>query len=235
MGKSGERVERTITEDMRASAEVSAAQWNDYQQRYAPFEQKFANDVLRDSGLVERKVQGQVNADLQQKMATRQGPQAGLDPSRGQAVSSSALGRGLATGQVAAQIGAGNQQVANLSTVVGMGRGQAVDAVGTMSDLAVSSGQAALTRNIADANESMNERGAWMQLAGQAMGAAGAYGMNMGQQGTAATALGNKVATNANQAVASGGNSLLSTTPSTGPAIQASNYSLLPAGYNRNW
>lgn len=174
----GGGVERVITDDMRASAEVSAGQWNDYQTRFAPFEQKFMDDVTRDQGATLNKIQGQTNADLQQQIAKSSTPAAGVDPSRGPAISTAAVAKGLSTGFTEAQAGVGNQQAQNLETVVGMGRGQAVDAVGTMSDLAASSGQAALTRTIADASDSMNERGAIMQLAGQGLGVAGALGKN---------------------------------------------------------
>ncbi|MGL4678616.1 MAG: hypothetical protein ACRCWC_04450, partial [Plesiomonas shigelloides] len=150
---SGGGVERIITDDMRASAEVSASQWNDYQTRFAPFEQKFMNDVTRGAENTTDKIQGQVNADVQQKIAAKSGPQAGFDPSRGSAISTSAIGKGLAAGNVQAQKAVTDQQAQHLSTVVGMGRGQAVEAVGTMSDLAESSGKAALTRSIADATE----------------------------------------------------------------------------------
>lgn len=176
--KGSSEVKREITDDMRASAEVSAAQWNDYQTRFAPFEQKFMDDVTRDTGNTLDSVQGRTNADVQQKMATQSSPQAGLDPSRGSTLSTSATGKGLAAGFVAGQKGVEDMQTQNLATVVGMGRGQAVDAVGTMSDLAVSSGQTALNRQISDATESMNERGATMQLIGQGLGAAGAVGSN---------------------------------------------------------
>ena len=217
--KSDGDVKPTITEDMRASAEVSAAQWNDYQTRFAPFEQKFMDDVTRDSGNTLNTIKGQVNADLQQKVAASGGPTAGFDPSRGDGMSVTAVGKGLSAGFNAAQKGVGDQQVQNLNTVVGMGRGQAVEAVGGLSDLAVSSGQTALTRSISDATESMNERGARMQLAGQALGTAGAIGMNYAQP--ASTALTNTVTANANNTVANGGNSLMAT-----------NNALRPAAYN---
>lgn len=183
-GGGGGSVERIITDDMRASAEVSAAQWNDYQTRFAPFEQKFMDDVTRDQAGTLNKIQGQTNADLQQKVAASSGPQAGFDPSRGSTVSASAVAKGLSAGFTEAQKGVNDQQAQNLATVVGMGRGQAVDAVGTMSDLAASSGQAALTRSIADATESMNERGATMSLIGSGLGAAGAIGNNYMQTGS---------------------------------------------------
>lgn len=174
--KSGGDVKPIITEDMRASAEVSSAQWNDYQIRFAPFEQRFMDDVTRDTGTTSKAIQGQVNADLQQKMASKTGPVAGHDPSRGGALPTTSIAKGLSAGQTQALAAVENQKAQNLNTVVGLGRGQAVDAVSGMSDLAVSSGQTALSRAVSDATDSMNERGATMQLIGQGLGVAGAAG-----------------------------------------------------------
>ena len=183
-GSSGGSVDRIITDDMRASAEVSAEQWNDYQDRFAPFEGKFMDDVLRDTTDTKNKIQGQTNADMMQAVASKTGPTAGFDPSRGSAVSTSAIGKGLSTGMTQAQAVVGNQQVNNLNTVIGMGRGQAIDAVGTMRDMASVSGEVALKRAETDAVSSMNERGATMSLIGSGLGAAGAIGNNYMQTGT---------------------------------------------------
>lgn len=182
-GDSGS-VDRIITDDMRASAEVSAAQWNDYQDRFAPFEQKFMDDVLRDTKDTQNKIQGQTNADVMQAMASKTGPVAGFDPSRGSTVSTSAIAKGLSTGMTQAQAAVGNQQVNNMNTVIGMGRGQAIDSVGTMSDLASVSGDVALKRAEADATSSMNERGANMSMIGAGLGAASAIGNNYMQTGS---------------------------------------------------
>jgi len=48
MASKGGSSKPIITEDMRAAAEVATSQWNDYQTRLRPFEDKFAADMTRD-------------------------------------------------------------------------------------------------------------------------------------------------------------------------------------------
>ena len=166
----GGGAERIITDDMKASAEVAAEQWNRYQDFYVPFEKKFMDDVTRDPAQTEATLKGQVNADMMQA-ASKVAP---VDPVRGMpALSPSAMTKGLSKGFGTARTAAVNQQQTGLNTAIAMGRGQAVQAMTTQQQLAEQSGQTALQESINSAQNDMANRGAMFKGIGMAAGLAG--------------------------------------------------------------
>lgn len=161
---------RIITEDMKAAAEVATKQWNDYQTRFAPFENKFFKDITKDSSIGAQQVGGMTNADLAQKNA-----KAALDPTRVMPGVSkfAAQGSGMAAGALGAQNLAKKQQVEGLQTSVAMGRGQAIDSVKSMTDRAIQSSQIAQEKQRNDIEmDSARSAMAW-NTAGSMVGAVG--------------------------------------------------------------
>ena len=183
---SGGGAERIITEDMRAAAEVATEQWNDYQSRFAPFENKFKADMEKDPTTQQAALRGKVSADLAQKAATAVAIPAGADPTKAltaSAINRNEVGKAAASGSASVTQGALNRQAQGLNTVVAMGRGQATDALQTQSALAESSAQAALT----DAKTNMQDRWAneamTASLISKGVGAAGGVAMYGADQG----------------------------------------------------
>lgn len=169
-GSSGGGAERIITDDMKASAEVAAEQWNRYQDFYVPFEKEFMADVTKDPAQTESTLKGQVNADMMQAAAKT----APVDPVRGMpALSSGAMTKGLSKGFGTARTAAVDQQQQGLNTAIAMGRGQAVQAMTTQQQLAEQSGQTALQESISSAQNDMASRGAMFKGIGMAAGLAG--------------------------------------------------------------
>lgn len=164
---------RIITEDMKAAAEVATKQWNDYQTRFAPFENKFFEDITKDSSVVAGKVTGMTNADLAQKNA-----KAALNPNQIMPGASkfAAQGSGMAAGALGAQNLAKKQQVEGLQTSVAMGRGQAIDSVKSMTDRAIQSSQIAQEKQRNDIEmDSARSAMAW-NTAGSMAGAVAGIG-----------------------------------------------------------
>ena len=172
----GAKQERIITEDMRAAADVAVQQWNDYQTRFVPFENKFIADVTKDPMASEEAISGAANADVMQKLASNPSatnPNAAISPAK-----EASLGKALSTVGVDSRDAALDNKAEAMSTVVNMGRGERVEALNSQMGLAESSGNTALTNYKTDLEHSTNERGAIMQTAGRALGVAGAVGAN---------------------------------------------------------
>jgi hypothetical protein len=172
-GGSGE-AKRVITEDQVAAAEVAAKQWNDYQTRYVPFENKFVEHMNKPVESKEKAVRGMVNADVQQSVSKV----APVDPNRGMAPTGTvpvAAAKAKAAGMVDATKGAVDAEAQGLGTVVALGRGQQVEALNGLTDQASASGQIANAKMLNDVQSSINERGRVMGNVGTALGmAAGA-------------------------------------------------------------
>lgn len=164
---------RIITEDMKAAAEVATAQWNDYQTRFAPFENKFFKDITKDSSIGAKQVGGMTNADMAQKNA-----KVAIDPTRVVPTASkfTAQGTGAATGALASENLAKKQEVEGLQTAVAMGRGQAIDSVKSMTDRAIQSGEIAQEKQRNDIEmDSARSAAAW-NTAGSMVGAVAGAG-----------------------------------------------------------
>ena len=162
---------RIITEDMKAAAEVATKQWNDYQTRFSPFENKFIADVNKDPAADNAKVQGMVNADLAQKA-----PAPAVNPIKGMAPPTT--GRALAAGLTDAAAGAQDRRAQGLGTVVAMGRGQQVEALNGMTDQAITSGMVANQKAITDSRVETAERGQTFGMIGSGLGAASGVAAN---------------------------------------------------------
>lgn len=165
---------RIITDDMVAAAEIGVRQWNDYQTRMVPFENKFIQDVTRDPGVTSDKVQGMVGADMAQKTSpaaiTVNPIHSGAPPV--------VTGRSLATGMTDARQGALDRTAQGMGTAVAMGRGQQVEALNGMTDLAATSGQIASQKAITDSQVAIKNRGDTFGMIGTAIGAGGAIAKN---------------------------------------------------------
>lgn len=175
-----------ITEDMRAAAEVATEQWNDYQQRMAPFENKFKADMERDITPEQAKLRGAINADIAQKTTTAGAVPAGAQPGKTMmqsGLNSAIVGKAAAAGATDVTQGATNLQAQGLNTIVAMGRGQATEALQTQQQLAESSAQAALTKAKADQQTRFANEAMTANLIGQGVGAAGGVAMYGADQG----------------------------------------------------
>lgn len=165
MGKNSNTVQETAQE--KALAKVAAEQWNDYQARYKPFENKYMADVLADTAGREAKVKGMVNADVAQKLTQK--PSA-INPNSGKMqAGKESLDRAnaLARGQVAGEQAVKDQQTGAMQTLIDMGRGQATQAQQGMSSLAGAATQEA----ISSASNRMQTRSAIGSAIGSAVGA----------------------------------------------------------------
>lgn len=159
---------KTVTSDMKAQAEVAARQWNDYQTRYVPFENKFIADVnSRDDT---KRLQGMVAADVAQKAGTPQ-----VNPIQGGVTNASTVGKALSAGLTDARAGALDRKAQERSAVVAMGRGQQTEALSGLTDQAITSGLAA--SHAADVD--VAERGALFSTIGSALGAGAATAKNV--------------------------------------------------------
>lgn len=164
---------RIITEDMKAAAEVATKQWNDYQTRFAPFENKFFKDITKDASVGAKQIGGMTNADMAQKNV-----KAALDPTRVMPSASKfkTQGTGMAAGALNAENLAKKQQVEGLQTAVAMGRGQAIDSVKSMTDRAIQSSELAQEKQRNDIEmESAQNAAAW-NTAGSMVGAVAGAG-----------------------------------------------------------
>lgn len=198
-----------ITSDMQANAEVSVKQWNDYQNRFVLFENKFIADVNRDPATSTSKVQGILNADMAQKAGAP-----GVNPVRPGA-SAVPAGRAVAAGMTDARAGVMDQKAQGLGTVVAMGRGQQTEALTGLTDQAVTSGMVANQKAITDSKIDTAERGQTFGMIGTALGAASAVAANYNSASNPS----------ATYDVAPG--------QSAGPTVVNADYNTGPSGMNR--
>lgn len=152
-------------------ADISNAKWQDYQQRYVPFENKWIADVTQDPTARVSQVQGETNANMQQQVQGMTQPQA-IDPNTGAVKSGQAMSKaGEATGGALSQAGqaAKNQQVAGEEAAVALGRGTSTNAELGYGNLAQNASQQAI-------NTSYND---FRDMSSLNTGAATAGGMGM--------------------------------------------------------
>ena len=125
---------------------ISREQWNEYQDRFRPFEDEWIKNTEMDAG-DHAKMTGQVNAavgsefDKEQAVGEKQMFKVGMDPSSGafKAMTSGiAAQRGAATGkaQSISSQAVDDQTYQGLQQAISLGRGQAVEAGRDMTSLA---------------------------------------------------------------------------------------------------
>lgn len=165
------------TAQEQALAQISKEQWNQYQERFVPFENEWIKNVRMDSG-DQAKMAGQVNSavgseyDKAAGEVAREQFAAGIDPSSGAykaAMSGMSVGRGEATGKakgVASQA-VDDQTYIGLQNAIAMGRGQAAEAGRDMTTLAYD----ATGKAISDAKNKQDTRQTWVSSGMSAAGA----------------------------------------------------------------
>lgn len=160
--------QRIITDDMHAAAQVATEQWNDYQTRFAPFENKFIESATKDPAIKTSAMQGMTNADIAQQVGKVPMAPSPMALHRISQSGGSATGNAQTNAALAAKTG----QVQGLQTSVAMGRGQAVDAVKGMTDTAIESSNNAWAKEKARAEADWNKSVATQNMVGSLVGTA---------------------------------------------------------------
>ena len=135
-----------------ALANISKQKWQDYKQRYIPFENKWIADVTQDPTARIEAVEGQTNANMAQQANAMTNPQA-IDPNTGAVKSGRAMSKiGEATGKAIAEGGqaAKNRQVAGEEAAVALGRGTSTNAELGYGTLAQNASQEAINTSYND-------------------------------------------------------------------------------------
>jgi hypothetical protein len=152
-------------------AKVSAEQWNDYQKRFVPFENKYLADVTANPALKENIVGGRVNADLA-KQNNGAIPVGGINRI-GSTVASNMIPTSAAAGAAAMATAKGSvrdSQIQGMLSAVNIGRGQAASAVDGMSKIASNAADTAQT----NAESSWNRQSATQSAIMSGVGATAA-------------------------------------------------------------
>lgn len=173
------------TPEQRELAAVAAEKWNFAQERLAPLEDAYMEQVGQMTGpskmsyIRGRTMQAQQQATSEMTgMAGRQLQQGGIDPSSGRyqgAMSGLALDAAHSGGETLgrAQFEQESQQIQGMQNIVAIGQGQAGQAQAGLAGLA--------DQSAADARQSavtsFNRRSANLQLLGQVAGAGASYGL----------------------------------------------------------
>lgn len=181
------------TEQQRALAEVSMKEWQNYLDKYRPFENAYMADVDRMntsqqydqvSGLAAVPVESEfTNAVVDTSQAMVGG---GINPNSGLFKAElDKLDRRKAEVKAdsmsQAQLGQQNRYEGGLSNIVRMGQGQATEAIQGFGDMASMSGQKAYN----DARNAMQNRNNNAQIGGQVIGAGVRYGLRQYDNGGA--------------------------------------------------
>jgi hypothetical protein len=176
-----------ITDDMKEQARVSADEWNRYVKDHLPaVEQYVAKKTTEDVGLTESKLRGTMNADMAQRTAGTDKVPAGVDPSRSlmaQGLNMQIAGKAASGGMVDVTQGAQDRKVAEMGQLVAAGRGQKVEALGGLNQLAASSSDVALIKAKSDQYARFAEEAATANLVGAGLNAATSAGMYGAQNG----------------------------------------------------
>ena len=181
------------TEQQRALAEVSMKEWQNYLDKYRPFENAYMDDVERMNttqqynqvaGLSAVPVESEfTNAVVDTSQAMVGG---GINPNSGLFKAElDKLDRRKAEVKAdsmsQAQLGQQNRYEGGLSNIVRMGQGQATEAIQGFGDMASMSGQKAYN----DARNAMQNRNNNAQIGGQVIGAGVRYGLRQTDSGGA--------------------------------------------------
>ena len=191
MGGGDNEIEET--EQQKALAEVSMKEWQNYLDKYRPFENAYMDDVERMNttqqynqvaGLSAVPVESEFsNAVAETSSAMTRG---GINPNSG--VFKSQMGKldrakssVKADSMSQAQLGQQNRYVGGINNIVRMGQGQATEAIQGFGDMASMSGQKAYN----DARNTMQNRNGNAQIGGQVIGAGVRYGLRQTDSGGA--------------------------------------------------
>lgn len=189
MGGGDNKIEET--EQQKASAEVAMSQWQDYLERYRPFEESYMADVDRmNTSQQYNQVAGLAAIPVESKFSTavadtsRAMSGAGINPNSGMFKSNlNALDRSKSVAKAdninQAQIGQQNRYVTGLQNVVRMGQGQETEAVQGYTNLASMSSQKANSDTATAIGNSQANR----QIAGAVIGAGTRYGLRQTDSG----------------------------------------------------
>lgn len=174
------------TPEQRELAAVAAEKWNFAQEKLAPLEDAYMQQVEQMTGegnmsyIRGRTMQAQQQAGSEiADQAGQQLQQGGIDPSSGRyqgAMTGLSLDTAQAGGETLgrAQFEQENQQIQGMQNIVAMGQGEATQAQAGLAGLA---DQSAADARSSAANQ-FNRRSANLQLLGQVAGAGTAYGLD---------------------------------------------------------
>jgi hypothetical protein len=211
--KSAKTQERIITDDMKASAEVSAKRWNDYVVKWQPTEKKAIADKAGSSdaefaqktGALQSQMRGTTNADIAQAKAGVALPAGGNvegSLTKG-ALLATDLGRRSAGAMVESTENATDRKASELGAITGLGQDAQEGISNTMGALSASSAQNALAKAQTDQAERFAKDAANRQLMSSAANLAvtgmSAYGGGTSTPGAVDYSLGKEVAPTATQ------------------------------------
>lgn len=174
MGGGGGEIEETQAE--KDHAQVAAEQWNDYQTRFVPFENKYIADVTGDPSIKADVVGGRVNADI---AAQNSGaiPVGGIN--KVNAIASGYDTPKMAAAGAKAMVDAGTRtrdtQVQGMLSAVNIGRGQASSAIDSMGAIAGNAADEAQTNASAAYNDQATNESAIGSTVGAGIAAVGEY------------------------------------------------------------
>lgn len=180
MCKGGDTEVEETTQEIELS-KISTEQWNEYQTRFKPFENKWIKDIHTDAS-DQAVMAGQVNAgvgaefDKGTENVAKQSFSAGVDPSSGRfkaATGGLSARRGAATGKAISVAGQAvdDQTYQGLQQAIAMGRGQSATALRDMTSLAYD----ATGKAIADEQNRQDTNSTWVSsgMSAAGMGLAG--------------------------------------------------------------
>lgn len=173
------------TEQQKALAEVSMKEWNNYLEKYRPFENAYMADVERmNTAQQYDQVAGLAAVPVESEFSN-----AVVDTSRAMIGGGINPNSGLFKGELdkldrrkaevkadsmnQAQLGQQNRYVGGIQNIVRMGQGQATEAIQGFGDVASMSGQKAYN----DARNALSNRNDNAQIGGQVVGAGVRYGL----------------------------------------------------------
>jgi len=174
------------TEQQKAFAKVTQQKWNDYQQKYRPYENKFMRDVDNlNSQNSYQQVADVASVPVESEFTgavmntASQMTNAGINPNSGKFQEElNKIDRKKqqvkADYQNQAQIGQQDRYVSGVQNIVRMGQGQSTQAMQGLGDVASMANQRAQN----DANINAQNRYGTQEVVGAAVGGATRYGLN---------------------------------------------------------
>jgi len=176
MGGDGGSTEVKETSAELEHAKVAAEQWNDYQTRFVPFENKYIEDVTADPAIKEQVVSGRVNADLAKQ--NNGAIPVGQINQIGSIVASDYVPKMAAAGSSAISAARGSvrdTQVQGMMSVINTGRGQASSAIDGMGTIAANAADQAQAEAESNWNRNSATESAIASGVGASAAAAGEY------------------------------------------------------------
>lgn len=176
-----------ITEDMVEQARVSVDQWNTYVTDHLPMIKTYIAEKT-DTGkqdAIEQGLRGKLNADIAQRTAMKSIP-AGVNPGQSlmaQGLNRDIAGKNAALGSVEVTQNYGDRKIQELGNIVGAGRGQKVEAMEGLNQLAASSAESAIIKAKADQQARFANEAATAKMIGAGLNAATTVGMYGADQG----------------------------------------------------